>query len=74
MNSSLISSDLFVACLSCYINFVLSHSLLGSDDKNLVQIPEAMIAGDLGNFIIDLSLLLFHPCCLILKLIFFPKS
>ena len=49
--SSFSMSELFPACFSCSNDLNLSHSSLGSDDKNVVEIPEAMIAGDLGDFI-----------------------
>ena len=52
--SSLIISELFPAWFSCYNNFSLSHSSLGSDDKKIVfETPEAetIEPGDLSNFI-----------------------
>ena len=36
MISSIIMLELLPACFSCSKYFILSHSLLGSDDKNLV--------------------------------------
>ena len=73
--SLLIKSELFPACFSCSNNFILLHSSLGSDGKNIVfQIPEAMIAGDLGNLIIDLSRSLLGPFCLISNFISFSNS
>ena len=63
--SSLIISELLPACFSCNNIFNLSQSSLGSDSKNIVEIPEAMTAGDLSNFLGDLSLSLFRPFCLI---------
>ena len=53
--SSLIISEFFPACFSCNNNFNLLQSSSRSDDKNIVEIPEAMIAGDLSNFIRVLS-------------------
>ena len=58
--SSLIKSEISPACFSCSNKFNQSHNSLGSDAKTIIfEIPEAMIAGDLSNFVIDLSLLLF---------------
>ena len=49
-------SELFPACFSCNNNYSLLHNSSGSDDKNIVfETPEAMIAGDLSNFIRLLS-------------------
>ena len=69
--SLLITSELFPACNSCINNFILSQSSFGSDDKNIVfekdffsrddETPEAMIAGELSNLLIDLSLSIFRP-------------
>ena len=64
MISSLVMSELFPADISCIVNFNLSQSSSGADDKNIVfETPEAetINPGDLGNFIsvlpqIDLSL------------------
>ena len=72
--SSSILLELFSACFSCYNNSILPQSSLGSDDKKIVEVPETMIAGDLSNFISDLSVLLFRAFCLILKLFSFPNS
>ena len=73
--SSLIKSELLPACFSCNNNFNLLHYSSGSEDKNIVfEIPEAMIAGDFNNLIIDLSRLLLFPFCLILKFISFANS
>ena len=72
--SSLIMSEFFHACFYCNNSFNLSHFSLASDGKNFVENPEAMIAGDLSNFVSGLSLLLFRPFCLILNLISFPNS
>ena len=33
----------------CSNNFSLSHSSIGFSGKNIVETPEAMIAGDLSN-------------------------
>ena len=50
--SYLIISELLPACFSGSNNFILSQSSLGMDDRFLVfKIPEAMIAGNLSNFI-----------------------
>ena len=59
--SSLIIMEVFPACSSYCNNFIESKSSLGFSGKNFVKIPEAMIAGDLGNFISDLSLALLLP-------------
>ena len=48
---SLILLEKLPACFSCNINFNLSQISLGSDVKKFFEIPEAMIAGDLSNFI-----------------------
>ena len=65
MISSLGKSELFPAFFSCSSNFYLKQSSSETDDKNIVEIPEAIMASNLGNSIIDLSLLLLRPCCLI---------
>ena len=49
--SSLNTLQLFLACFSRSKNFNLSRTSLGSDDKSFVESSEAMIAGDLSNFI-----------------------
>ena len=68
-------SELFPACFSCSISLNLSQSLSGSDYRNIVfELPEAMIAGDLTNFIGVLSLADFLPCPLSSKCISFAKS
>ena len=67
-------SKLLPACFSSKNNFNLSHKLLELYDKFFVEIPEAMIAGDLSIFLRELSLGLFRPACLILILISFPKA
>ena len=52
MISSSILSELFLVCLSCSNTFDLSHSSLGSDDKNIVfwddDLPgtETFVLGD----------------------------
>ena len=56
--SSLIKSGLFPACFSCSNNHNLPQSSLGSDGNNIAENPEAIIAGDLSNFITDLSLVI----------------
>ena len=61
--SSLIILEIFPACFSCSNNFNLSQSSLGSHDKNFVEIPEAMIAGQLSSFVGGLSLILGRPFC-----------
>ena len=49
--SSLNILELLPACFSCNNNFNLSQSSLGSDDNNFVlEVPEAMIAGDSSIF------------------------
>ena len=60
--SSSIISELFPAFFSCSNNLNLSQSSSGSEDKNIVfEIPEAMIAGELSIFIIELCLILGRP-------------
>ena len=74
MISSLIVSELFPACFSCNINVNLFHNSSGSDDRNIIlEIPDAIRAGDLSNFIIELSLSLFRPFCFSIKFHFFSK-
>ena len=73
--SRLIISELFPACFSCHNNFNLLPNSSRSNGKNIVsETPEAMIAGDSSSFIIDLSLLLFCPYCLISNFISLPNS
>ena len=73
--SSLIISELFSACFSCINNVNLSHYSSESDDKNTVfEIPEAIVAGDLGNLLVDLSRSLLRPFGLISNFISFPNS
>ena len=72
--SSSLLLQLFTACFFCQNNFNLSQGLLGSDDKIIVEFPEAIIAGELSNPIGDLSLLYSRPFCLILNFKFFPNS
>ena len=43
---SSIKLDLLPPCFFCNSNFNLSQSSSGSDDKNLFEIPEAILAGD----------------------------
>ena len=49
--SSLIMREFFPVCFCCNNNFVLSQSSKGSDEKNIVEIPETMKTGELSNFI-----------------------
>ena len=72
--SSLIMSEFLPSCFSCSNKFNLLHNSSELDGENIVEIPDAMKAGGFNNFIIDLSLSLFCPCCLILKFISFPNS
>ena len=77
MISSLNVSVLLPACFSCSINSTLSHSSLGSEDKNIVfETPEAEIIkpGDLSDFISVLSLLFLLPGPFTSKFISFDKS
>ena len=74
MISSLIMLEVLPAFFSCSNNFNLPQSSSGLDDEKIVEIPEAILAGDFSSFIIDLSLSLFRPFCLILKFISFPNS
>ena len=61
MISSLIMSELFSAGISCSNNFNLSQSSSRFTDKTIVVTPEAIIAGDLSNFIRVLSRVDFLP-------------
>ena len=75
--SSLIISELFPACFSCYNNFNLSQSSLGSDDKNIVfETPEAetIKPGELSNFISLLARVDLLPGAFRSKCISFAKS
>ena len=73
--SSLNMSELFPACFSCNIIFNPSHNSLGSDDRIFVfQTPEAMITGELSNFISVLSRVVLLPTRLSSKCISFAKS
>ena len=66
---SLNLSELFPAFLSCSNNFYPSHNLSGSVGEIFFQNPEAKIAGELTNFIRDLSVVLGRPIFLISKII-----
>ena len=70
----LIKSELFLACFSCSNSFILSQSSPGSDDKNIVYTPEAMIGGDFYNSIRVLSRVGFLPTAFRLKSISSAKS
>ena len=60
--SSSIILEIFPACYCRNNNFNLLHNSSGSDDKNIVfGTPEAMIVGDLSNFIRVLSLVDLLP-------------
>ena len=59
--SSLIMSEFFPACFSCSNNFNLLRGSLGSDGKNIGEIPETLIAADLSYFIRVLSLVDYLP-------------
>ena len=59
--SSLILSKIIPALFSCRNNFNLSQISLGFSGKNIAELPEAMIAGDLRIPIRDLFLLFFYP-------------
>ena len=72
--SPLFMSRFFHSCFFCRNICILSHSSLGSDVENIVECHEAMIAGDLSNFLKNSSLLLFRPFCLIINFIPFPNS
>ena len=50
--SSLIILELIPAFFSCSNTVNLLHNSSGSDDKVIVEIPEAIKAGDLSDFII----------------------
>ena len=53
--SSLTRSEFFPARFSFNTNFSLSQNSSGFSDKNSVEIPEAMIAGDSSYFVRDRS-------------------
>ena len=69
MISSLIMSELIPAFFSCSNVFILSHNSLGSHGKNIVVIPEGMIACELGSYMSDLPLKLGRPIFLKSKFI-----
>ena len=72
---SLITLELFPACFSCTNNLKLSHSSLGLDDRSIVfETREAMIAGELSNFIRALSQVDLLPTRLSSKCISLAKS
>ena len=62
-NYPLIKSELFPACFPCSKKIFLSQSSSGSNGKNIVETPEAMIVGDLSNLIQGLSRSLLRPFC-----------
>ena len=69
-------SELLPACFSCSINFNLSQSLSGSDDKNIVfETPEAetIKPGDLSILLRVLSQVDFLPTAVRSKFICFAK-
>ena len=72
--SSSITLEILPASFCCNNNFILSYNLLGSDDESIVQIPEAMIAGDLSIFINERSLVFLLPTPLISKCFSFANS
>ena len=72
--SSSIILEILPACFSCDNDFNLSHNSLGSDGKIIVEVPEAMIAGDLSNFISVRSLVFLLPGPLISRCISLAKS
>ena len=72
--SSLFMSKLFTASFSRENNFNLPHSLEGFSGRKIVEITEAMIAGELGNFKSDLSLILFLPYAFSLNHLLFGNS
>ena len=44
-------SEFFPPCFSCSNNYDVLRSSSGYEDKNIVEIPEAIIAGHLTSFI-----------------------
>ena len=72
--SSLTISQLFPACFSFNNNFNLLQSSSGSDDENIVDSPESLIAGDFSNFIRVLSQVEFLSGAFKSKCISFAKS
>ena len=73
MISSLIMLELFSACSSRSNNSNQSQSSVGSEGKNIVESPQALIAGKLTSFMRDLFLLLFRPFCLLSNFISLPN-
>ena len=64
--SSLIIPELLPTCFSCNNNLNLSQSSSGSEDKNFVfETPEAMVAGELSVFIIEVCLILGRTLLLV---------
>ena len=64
--SSLIISELLPAYFSCNNIFNLSQSSLGLEYRIIVlDIPEAIIAGDSSIFIIEVCLVLGRPVLLV---------
>ena len=74
MLSSSIILEICPACFFCSNNIILSQSRLVSDDKTIVGIPEAMIAGELSNLIRNLSPVLFFTRSFYIEYISFAKS
>ena len=72
--SSLNISELLLACFSCKNNFNLLQSSSGWHDEKTVEIPEAMTAGDLSNFISVLSRVDLLPWAFMSKFISSAKS
>ena len=56
MISSLLILKFFPACFSCRKVFFLSQRSIGFSGKKFVKIPESVVAGDLGNLMKSLSL------------------
>ena len=72
--SSLLKSEKLSPYFSCSSNSNLPQNSLGSDDENIVEIPEAMKAGEIGIFLggrcrVDLLFIRFTS-----KFISFGKS
>ena len=72
--SWLLISEVFLACFSCSNNFRLSHKSLGSDGQDIVEIPEAMTAGELSILLTDPSLVFGRPIFYVSKFISFANS
>ena len=65
--SLLIKSQILPACFSCSSNFIQLHNSSESDAENIVELPEAIKAGDLSKVISVRSRVVLLPRPLISK-------